>query len=176
MDDIEKSIAGARRRAAPAALAALFAVATVLTAAAQEAQPAPSEEGFFTATGRWFDEQFNKLGSGFKDARKGVENFGEEAGVAAKSTADGAREAADAVARIPNTRPVTGHQTCRIAPNGAPDCVAAANALCRSKGFASGKSLDMTTAEVCPPKVYMSGRQTVGECRTETFVSRALCQ
>lgn len=176
MSDKRKSIAGARRAAAPAALAALFAVATALMAAAQEASPAPREGGFFAATGRWFDEQFTKLGSGFKDARKGVESFGEEAGVAAKTTADGAREAADAVARIPNTRPVTGHQTCRIAPNGAPDCVAAANALCKGKGFASGKSLDMTTAEVCPPKVYLSGRNTGPGCTTETFVSRALCQ
>jgi len=176
MSDKRKSIAGARRVAAPAALAAWFAVATALMAAAQEAPSAPREEGFFAATGRWFDEQFTKLGSGFKDARKGVESFGQEAGIAAQTTADGAKEAADAVARIPNTRPVTGHQTCRIAPNGAPDCVAAANALCKSKGFASGKSLDMTTAEVCPPKVYLSGRNTGPGCTTETFVSRALCQ
>jgi hypothetical protein len=35
----------------------------------------------------------------------------------------------------------------------------------------------MTTAEVCPPKVLLSGRTgAVGECRDETFVSRALCQ
>lgn len=176
MGNKRKSIASARQVAAPAALAALFAVATAVMALAQEAPSAPREEGFFAATGRWFDEQFGKLGSGFKDARKNVESFGQEAGVAAKTTADGAKEAADAVARIPNTRPVTGHETCRVAPNGAPDCIAAANTLCKSKGFASGKSLDMTTAEVCPPKVYISGRQTVGDCRTETFVSRALCQ
>jgi len=34
----------------------------------------------------------------------------------------------------------------------------------------------MTTAEVCPPKVYMSGRSTGPECSMETFVSRAFCQ
>lgn len=176
MGNIRKSIAGTRQVAAPVALAALFAVATAVMAVAQEASPAPRDEGFFAATGRWFDEQFTKLGSGFKDARKGVESFGQEAGIAAKTTADGAKEAADAVARIPNTRTVTGHETCRVAPNGAPDCVAAANALCKSKGLASGKSLDMTTAEVCPPKVYLSGRNTGPGCTTETFVSRALCQ
>jgi hypothetical protein len=34
----------------------------------------------------------------------------------------------------------------------------------------------MTTAEVCPAKVYMSGRSSGTECTTDTFVSRALCQ
>jgi hypothetical protein len=49
-------------------------------------------------------------------------------------------------------------------------------AVCKAKGFESGKSLDMTTAEVCPPKVLLSGRNSGAECRDETFVSRALCQ
>lgn len=161
-----------------AALAVFLTVVPVSLAVAQEPPAGASsrEEGFFTAAGRWFDEQLNKIGAGFKDAGKNVENFGHEAGIAAKTTANSAKEAADAVARIPNTRPVSGHQKCRKAPNGAPDCVAAANTLCKSKGFGSGKSLDMTTAEVCPTKVYLSGRNTGAECTTETFVSRALCQ
>ena len=71
---------------------------------------------------------------------------------------------------------VTGHEKCAIAPNGAPDCVVAANTMCKAKGFASGKSVDMTTAEVCPAKVYLAGRNSGPDCRTETFVSRALCQ
>jgi hypothetical protein len=72
---------------------------------------------------------------------------------------------------------MSGHAKCNNAPNGAPDCLAAANALCKAKGFDSGKSLDMTTAEVCPAKVLMSGRSGApGECKDETFVSRALCQ
>jgi hypothetical protein len=168
-------ISGAKQAAAPAVLSLVFAALTTVMAVAQDAPP-PRDEGFFAATGRWFDEQFSKFGSSFKDAGRKVETFGHEAGVAAKTTAEGAKDAADAVAKIPNTRPVSGHQTCRIAPNGAPDCVAAANSLCKSKGFGSGKSLDMTTAEVCPPKVYLSGRNTGPECTTETFVSRALCQ
>lgn len=177
MGDIGKLIAGTRQAAATAAFAVLFASAAAI---AQEAPRAPQDEGFFESAGRWFDEQFGKLGSGFQDAQKNVETFGHEAGVAArstaKSTADGAKEAADAVARIPNTRPVTGHETCRVAPNGAPDCVAAADTLCKRQGFASGKSLDMTTAEVCPPKAYLSNRNSGVGCKTETFVSRALCQ
>ncbi len=77
---------------------------------------------------------------------------------------------------FPSTRVVTGHEKCTIAPNGAPDCVVAANAICKTKGFESGKSVDMTTAEVCPAQVYMAGRSTGPDCHTETFVSRALCQ
>ena len=100
----------------------------------------------------------------------------EEAGAAAKSTVEGAKDAAGAVARIPNVRTVSGHEKCQVAPNGAPDCVAAANAICKTKGFDSGRSLDMTTAEICPPKVWMAGRSTGPECRIETFVSRAVCQ
>ena len=69
-----------------------------------------------------------------------------------------------AVVRIPTARAISGHEKCQLAPNGAPDCVAAANTMCKAKGFGSGKSLDMTTAEVCPAKVYMSGRSTGPEC------------
>lgn len=168
----------------PALLACLCAgilvFFSVLAAAQEQARPpaGPSQDGrgLFGSLSRWFDEQAAKIRSTFKDAGRQVENFGHEAGIAARSTANGARDAADAVARIPNTRLATGHAKCLIAPNGAPDCVAAANAVCQAKGFESGKSVDMTTAEVCPPKVYMSGRSSGPECTTETFVSRALCQ
>jgi len=101
---------------------------------------------------------------------------GSAAGDAARTTVEGARDAADAVARIPVARAVSGHEKCQPAPNGAPDCVAAATTMCKAKGFGSGKSVDMTTAQVCPAKVYLSGRSTGPECTTETFVSRALCQ
>ncbi len=148
-------------------------------ARAQERAPAArpnADTGFFGAIGRWFDQQTDKMNSTFGDARKKIENFGREAGVAAKSTAAGAKDAADAVARLPQARVISGHEKCNNAPNGAPDCLAAAIAICKAKGFESGKSLDMTMAVVCPPKVLLSGRTTGAECRDETFVSRALCQ
>ena len=63
-----------------------------------------------------------------------------------------------------------------VAPNGAPDCLAAAEALCRKHGFASGKSMDSTSAEECPTRVLLSGRQPGVECPTVTFISRAMCQ
>ena len=161
----------------------LFASALVLMSAlafAQDAapptEPRQDDTGFFAAVGRWFSQQSANVNSTFKDARQKVEGFGQEAGAAAKSTVEGAKDAAGAVARIPNVRTVSGHEKCQVAPNGAPDCVAAANAICKTKGFDSGRSLDMTTAEICPPKVWMAGRSTGPECRMETFVSRAVCQ
>jgi hypothetical protein len=171
-----------KQTAAQSAFTCLFAGTLILMAAmaaAQEGAPAarPNEDtGFFGAIGRWFDQQTDKMNSTFGDARKKIENFGHEAGLAAKSTAAGAKDAADAVARLPSARVVTGHEKCVNAPNGAPDCVAAAVTMCKTKGFESGKSMDMTTAQVCPPKVLLSGRTTGAECRDETFVSRALCQ
>jgi len=142
----------------------------------QQRGPVSEGPGLLESIGRWFDRQADNLGSSFKDAGKGVEKFGREAGVAAQSTVEGAKDAAGAVVRIPAARVVSGHEKCRVAPNGAPDCVAAATAMCKKRGFESGKSADMTTAEVCPAQVYLSGRSSGSECRTETFVSRALCQ
>jgi hypothetical protein len=171
------------RMAASSLLACVGAGAILLTAALALAQEgansnAPSAEkpGFFGAIVRWFDDQTSKFGTNLKGARSNVENFGHEAGIAAKTTVEGAKDAAGAVTRIPTARVVTGHEKCTIAPNGAPDCVVAANAICKTKGFASGKSVDMTTAEICPAQVYISGRNSGPECHTETFVSRALCQ
>jgi hypothetical protein len=135
------------------------------------AQPA----SVFDSVGRWFDEQAASINSKFKNARDKLENLGEQAGTAAKSTAEGAKSAADAVVRIPNARVIGGHEKCRIT-NGVPDCVAAAQTICKAQGFGSGKSLDMTTAENCPPKVYIAGRSSGPECKSETFVARALCQ
>jgi hypothetical protein len=170
-------------KAAGSLAASLGAGVLLLSAAlalAQESgkpvQPLPPEQsGFIGAVGRWLDDHATWLGSGLRGAQTGVENIGHEAGLAAKSTVEGAKDAAGAVTRFP-TRVVSGHEQCAIAPNGAPDCVAAANALCRSKGFGSGASVDMTTAEICPAKVYLAGRNSGPECHTETFVSRALCQ
>lgn len=152
------------------------ALAFAQTAAQDEPPPKAEEPGFFHSIGRWFGEQADNLGSSIKDAGKKVQSFSHEAGVAAKSTVEGAKDAAGAVVRMPSARMATGHEKCQSAPNGAPDCVAAATAICKKKGFDSGKSMDMTTAENCPAQVLMSGRTTGPECRTETFVSRALCQ
>jgi hypothetical protein len=72
---------------------------------------------------------------------------------------------------------VTGRAACLVAANGAPDCKAGADKLCQSKGYQEGKSLDTDAAEKCSPKVYLPGRKREpGDCRTENYVTRALCQ
>jgi len=172
-----------RPGAAAVPLACLCACALLLTAAIALAQDAAKSEppaaaappGFLGSIFQWFGKQATNLNTGIKDAGSTVTNFGREAGIAAKTTVDNAKDAAGAVARIPAARMISGHEKCAVAPNGAPDCVAAATSLCKAKGFDSGKSMDMTTAEVCPARVLLSGRSGP-DCHDETFVSRALCQ
>ena len=72
---------------------------------------------------------------------------------------------------------VSGRAACLVAANGAPDCKAGADRLCQSKGYTEGKSLDTDAAEKCSPKVYLPGRKREpGDCKTENYVTRALCQ
>jgi hypothetical protein len=171
-----------RRAALACAFSCALAVAVMLMTAAVFAQEPGSgansaaESNIFATIGRWLDRQAENIDASFKDAGRGFEKFGHEAGIAAHTTVNNAKNAADAVARLPKTNVATGHAKCRIAANGAPDCLAAAESVCKASGFRTGKSLDMTTAEICPPKVYLAGRNSGPGCHTETFVSRALCQ
>jgi len=72
---------------------------------------------------------------------------------------------------------VTGHQPCPPTPAGGADCQAATDALCRSKGYGSGKSLSVDATEKCSAKVLIPGRpREPGDCRSENFVTRAWCQ
>lgn len=184
---IVKAIACRRGGLPVAVLAYSLAGALLLLAGAAVAQDrnapkldpasAQQETDILQTIGRWFEQSWATLHSGFSDAKSNVENFGREAGVAAKSTVDVAKDAADALMRIPGTRVVSAREHCLRAANGAPDCVAAANAICRGKGFGSGTSLDTESAQKCPARVWLSGRLPAeGECKTETFVTRALCQ
>ena len=174
-----------RHHRLPALVCAGLLTLLPLTAMAQGGPPEtqqPSEAqqhepGFLESAGKWLDRQVAGAKAMFGHVGKGVQDFGHEAGVAARSTADTAKDAAEGVAsKLSPASVVGGHEVCKIAPNGAPDCVAAANAICKAKGFKTGKSVDMTTAETCPAKVYLAGRSNGAECKTETFVSSALCQ
>ena len=72
---------------------------------------------------------------------------------------------------------VTGRAACAVSANGAPDCKAGAEKLCQGKGYKDGKSLDTDAVEKCSPKVYIPGRKRQpGDCKTESFVIKALCQ
>ncbi|MFT4119420.1 hypothetical protein [Bradyrhizobium sp.] len=72
---------------------------------------------------------------------------------------------------------ISGRMACPVSSNGAPDCKQAANQLCQSKGYREGKSLNADSAEKCSAKVLIPGRQRKpDDCRTDTFVTSALCQ
>lgn len=72
---------------------------------------------------------------------------------------------------------VSGRATCVVASNGAPDCKLGADLLCQSKGFKEGRSLDTDASEKCSPLVYLPGhKRGPNDCKTENFVTRALCQ
>jgi hypothetical protein len=158
-------------------LAAFAIAASAATTVAAQNQPAQQPEAPFAAVGRWFSDSFALIGTRFKSASDEVDNFNREAAIAARTTGAAARDAAGAIARLPNTRVVSGHQKCIIAANGAPDCNEAANRLCQAKGYAAGQSVDITAAEECPAQVMLGRREAKpGECKNVTFVSKAMCQ
>jgi hypothetical protein len=72
---------------------------------------------------------------------------------------------------------VSGRMICPVAAGGTPDCKAGADKLCQSKGFKEGNSLNTDSAETCSAKVMIPGRQRqAGDCRTDNYVTTALCQ
>jgi hypothetical protein len=95
-----------------------------------------------------------------------------------KSPRETIDDAADALSRLAKSPGgVKGRAVCPVSANGAPDCKAGADKLCQSKGFKEGKSLDVDTTRNCSAKALLSGRKPdESECRTETYVTRAVCQ
>jgi hypothetical protein len=72
---------------------------------------------------------------------------------------------------------VSGRAICPASANGAPDCKLGADRLCQAKGFKEGKSLNTDSAETCSPKVLIPGRtRKPDDCRTDNYVTSALCQ
>jgi hypothetical protein len=134
------------------------------------AAPAPGyKPGFIDVFGRWIGDSVSNWNTGLKGAAD-----------VAKDAADAAttvtRDTADAVARFPGTRVISERATCPTAPNGAPDCRAAAEAICKTHGFASGSSIDFQTAEKCPPIALNRPDREPVVCTIESYVTRALCK
>jgi len=143
--------------------------------AAQSEQAAPSEtappappqaprqdDGLLGTIGRWIDGSVANVNTIWKGKSQA------SPGEAQKSTG---------IDLLPRTKIVSGRERCETAANGAPDCRGAIEALCRSKGLAAGKSLDIQSAQKCPARVWISGAQpTTGECRMESYVQRAFCR
>jgi hypothetical protein len=88
------------------------------------------------------------------------------------------KDAGDTLSRLAKpSSMVTGRMGCPVSANSAPDCKLGADKLCQSKGFKEGKSLNTDSAEKCSAKVYLPGyKRQPGDCRTENYVTRALCQ
>jgi hypothetical protein len=88
-----------------------------------------------------------------------------------------ARDAGDTLSRLATPLMVSGRVACPVSANGAPDCKAGADKLCQTKGFKEGKSLTADSAETCSAKVLIPGRtRKPDDCRTDNYVTRALCQ
>jgi hypothetical protein len=93
-----------------------------------------------------------------------------------KSPKESIDDAADALSRLTKSPGVKGRVVCPAAPGGGPDCKAAADKLCRDNGFKEGNSLDVDTTRNCSAMSLLSGRKPdESQCRTETWVTRAVC-
>jgi hypothetical protein len=88
-----------------------------------------------------------------------------------------AKDAGDALSHLTTSQMVTGRVECPVSANGAPDCKSASDKLCQGKGFKEGKSLLTDSSEHCSAKVLIPGRtRKPDDCRTNTYVTRAVCQ
>jgi hypothetical protein len=126
--------------------------------------------GLIETFGRWLDEGTTKFKSDMQSAQETFDKLGNQ-------TFDAAKDATGAVIGLPNARVVSARERCAPAQNGSPDCQAAAETLCRGKGFQGGKSLDTQSELKCPAKILLERRTpSAGECPTEIFVTRAMCQ
>jgi hypothetical protein len=152
---------------------------------APNAQPAPPADapvrpnpGLVDEIGKILSNSASGIASTFKGSRDAIQDFNSRASGAAADGLSRARDTAtDGLSRIAPQTVVTGHAVCPVAANGAPDCAAASIALCKTKGYKEGKSLDVVSAEKCAASTYLSGRTGApGECKTENFVTRAVCQ
>jgi len=143
---------------------------TTAPAPAQPLQIHPGQSsgpGVFGAIGRWFDDSIDTMTSGWNST---VGSIGDRANDAAK----GARDAATSVMRIPG--PVIGRERCVVTAGGGPDCQAATDTLCRSKGFSAGTSLHIQSEQNCPVWGWIAGKEPAGHCGTATYVTSAMCR
>jgi hypothetical protein len=182
-----------RRIAAACLVAGLMMLAPFAWAQDAAPPPAPPQQkpGVFESISRWFDSGASNFRDHLRGAKRRMDELGDDAAAnnkaisdqaakmgqgaadVGKGAADATVNAMGAVAKLPTARMMNGRERCIAAPNGAPDCVSAAEALCRKHGFTSGKSMDFTSAEECPVRTLLGQTQ---DCTTVTFISRAMCQ
>src|SRR5262249_12096338 len=130
-------------------------------------QPAPENPGLLDDMGKFFDRILPPL----KSPGETLDDLNARA-------KDAAKGAGDALSRVPKPGSmVSGRMICPVAANGTPDCKQGAERLCQSKGYKEGNSLNTNSAEPCSQKVFTPGRQRKpDDCRTDNYVTTALCQ
>jgi hypothetical protein len=173
---------------APAGAAAAQQPAAAAPGALPAQPPPTNRPGFIHQLGVWWNDGFGDFNAKMKAAKDKLDDYNKKQGEAAKEAstateqalkdaAQATKDAATAVVKLPTTRVFEMHERCQKAGNGAPDCETTANNVCRTKGFGTGKPLDVSTAQECPARVMLSGRQPVeGECPDVTMLLRAICQ
>lgn len=132
------------------------------TAVVSPSSAAPSSPGLFSVLGGFIKDSADGVTSGLKGTQQRIDDLN--------------KGALDTLIRLPSAGMVTGRAICQVASNGAPDCYAAAETLCKGKGYSSGKSLFTESAETCKPRVLIPGyKRKDGDCRIDTVVTRASC-
>jgi hypothetical protein len=140
--------------------------------AAPQNEPAPSpparEEnpGLINEMGKLFEKSLSILPT-LKSPQETIEDLNSRT-----------KDAGEGLSRLAKpSSMVAGRMACPVSTNGAPDCKVGADKLCQTKGYKEGKSLNTDSAETCSPKVYIPGRaRKPGDCRTDNYVTGALCQ
>jgi hypothetical protein len=118
----------------------------------------------------------NEMGKLFKQIIPPLKTPGEAIDDLNARAKDTMKDAGDALSRLKPGAMVKGRVACPMAA-GTPDCKSGADKLCQSKGYKEGKSLGTDSADTCSAKVMIPGRQRKpDDCRTDTFVTTALCQ
>ena len=173
--------------------AAAALLCLVVAASAQDSKPAGSppqgapapsyQPGMLDGVGRWFKDSFTRFGRQVEGAteslgglRERASSAAQDARNAAKGAAEAARDAAGAVAKLPNSKVVDARERCKVAANGAPDCASAAASVCQSKGYRTGSSFEIQSAQKCSARTWLSGQSNRSVCDMESVVTRALCQ
>lgn len=150
--------------AAPAAEPPPASLAPQPAATTPPATPQPSSRpGLIDKVGEWLRDSAEGVSSGLKGTQQRLEDLN--------------KGALDTLTSIPVAGFASGRSLCPRSANGAPDCYAATEQLCREKGYTAGRSLDTVSAETCNPRIYLPGYQRKpDDCRIDTFVTRAACQ
>jgi hypothetical protein len=140
----------------------------------QQSEPAPppaapareENPGLINEIGKMFD----KLPT-LKGTQETIEDFNARA-------RDAAKDASESLSRLAKpSSMVAGRMICPVSTNGAPDCKSGADKLCQAKGYKEGKSLNTDSAETCSARVLIPGRaRKPDDCRTDNYVTTALCQ